>query len=189
MFPGRAELRPGKTPVAAGRAVAPGPRALCGPPGEATGRAGDPVAARAGPAARTAPRLCWCARAEEQDRGLLVLWKNLGGSSSCVPGPHRRAGPGRRPSPTCYAGFPGAGGSPAAPPPPGLNPRETADSRVSRARPGALLACCVVPGGTWPGPPGTIPEAMEGRGCSRSPMGLLGGGGWGSLHGRAPAQL
>ncbi|MEJ1288309.1 hypothetical protein NN561_019340 [Cricetulus griseus] len=61
LFPGRAELRPGKTPVAAGRAVAPGPRALYEPPGVATGRAGDLVAARAGPAARSAPQLCSCA--------------------------------------------------------------------------------------------------------------------------------
>lgn len=84
---------------------APEPCAGC--PGVSTRRAGDPAVAGAGPAARTAPRLCWCAGREPGPRGRLSFGKTL-----AVPPPASAdpAGPGRGPSPTCYAGFPGQEG-------------------------------------------------------------------------------
>lgn len=108
MFPGRAELRPGETPVAAGRAVAPGPRALCGLSRGDHPESWGPCGTWAGPAARTAPRLCWCAGRGPGPRGRLSFGKTL-----AIPPPASAdpAGSGRGPSPTCYAGFSGQEGT------------------------------------------------------------------------------
>ncbi|KAM7333834.1 hypothetical protein ACRRTK_007154 [Alexandromys fortis] len=146
LFPGRAELRPGKTPVAAGRAVAPGPRALCGPPGVAARRAGDPVAARAGPTARSAAALL-VRGPRSRSASRLSFGKTL-----AVPPPASA-------DPTATLALAADLRPPVTPTSRrrrvpslglGLSPRETADTRVSQARPGALLASCVVLGGAWP---------------------------------------
>lgn len=142
LFPGRAELRPGETPVAAGRAVAPGPRALCGLSRGVHPESWGPCGSWGGPGGPHRATALLVRGPRTRTAGPLVLWKNLGGSSSRICGP-------RRPWPWTFAHLlrrlPRSGGSPAAPPPLGLSPRETTDTRVSRARPGPLLVACVVP--------------------------------------------
>lgn len=173
-FPGLRSLEraphpfPARAPGASARAAAfvPGkggaaPRedtSCCGPRGSSRPQSplraarsgcpasGDPVAARAGPAARSAAALL-VRGPRSRSASRLSFGKTLAvpPPSSADPTATLALAADLRPPVT-----PASRGRRVPSLGLGLSPRETADTRVSQARPGALLASCVVLGGAWP---------------------------------------
>lgn len=144
LFPGMAELRPGETRVAAGSVVAPRWPAAPGGHrrvGSGLGRAGEGAQGwGGGPGLGPVRPPRWRAgRGTSRTAGPLVIWKNLGGSSSGARGPRRGVLQGRGPSPTGCARCPRAA---RTPPPPGRSPEPHGAGRRSGtfSRPGGCLS-------------------------------------------------
>ncbi|KAJ8783841.1 hypothetical protein J1605_008884 [Eschrichtius robustus] len=101
----------GRSPLRSPRRTGPSAEGRAGR--EAEGARGPGRAASlVGPAAAERGGLAGVGAEDQGTAGPLVLWRNLGGSSSCVRWSRRCARPGRRPSPTCYTRFPGREGPP-----------------------------------------------------------------------------
>lgn len=122
--------------------------------------------------------------------GPLVLWKNLGGSSSRLRGPRRGALAGRGPSPTCYALFPEQEGPPSrAPSSPHRAPGSAQTPGSSRPRPGRRDSCRLVQSLRVPAPQDLGSPGKSRREEARSHAHYFARGCREALRGKSPTQL